>query len=286
MTAYTDEDVGNIVQLEHVNLQVPDQLMATLFYIVGLGLTRDPYLNVGLENMWANIGEQQFHLPTRAPQVIAGHIGLVVPSAEALERRLAHLEERLKNTRFAWAKRADCIEVSCPWGNRFYCYSSEAGGFRDMALGLAYVEFLVAPGTAVAIGGFYEKVLGARFVPQEDRSGMAARVEIGRNQALIFRESKDPLLPYDGHHIAIYVGNFSGPYNFLQQRGLVTEEVRNHQFRFQDVIDVANERRVFQLEHEVRSLRHPMYHRSFINRDSEQTQRSYRRGRDALVPFR
>jgi hypothetical protein len=79
MLDYTEEDVGNIVSLEHVNIQVPDQPMATLFYVVGLGLTRDPYLNVGLGNMWANIGEQQFHLPTRAAQRISGYIDLVLP---------------------------------------------------------------------------------------------------------------------------------------------------------------------------------------------------------------
>ena len=38
------EDLGNIVGLEHVNLQIPDQGLATLFYVGGLGLTRDPYL--------------------------------------------------------------------------------------------------------------------------------------------------------------------------------------------------------------------------------------------------
>src|ERR1043166_9332151 len=84
MNDYADEDVGNIIELEHINVQVPDQLLATLFYIVGLGFTRDPYLNVGLTNMWANAGEQQFHLPTRKAQVINGHIGVVVPDLSAL----------------------------------------------------------------------------------------------------------------------------------------------------------------------------------------------------------
>jgi len=75
MVAYSEEDVGNIVLLEHINVQVPDQSLATLFYIVGMGFTRDPYMNVGLRNMWANVGEQQFHLPTRPPQAIQGRIG-------------------------------------------------------------------------------------------------------------------------------------------------------------------------------------------------------------------
>ena len=82
MIEYSDEDVGNIVLLEHVNVQVPDQALAIAFYIVGLGFTRDPYMNIGLHNMWANVGEQQFHLPVRPTQVIHGHIGLVVPDLD------------------------------------------------------------------------------------------------------------------------------------------------------------------------------------------------------------
>ena len=54
MNEFSAEDVGNIVLLEHVNLQVPDQALATIFYIVGLGLTRDSYFNIGVRNMWAN----------------------------------------------------------------------------------------------------------------------------------------------------------------------------------------------------------------------------------------
>ena len=57
------EDLGNVVELGHVNVTVPDQRLATLFYISGLGLTRDPYLMTGVDNMWANVGRAQFHLP-------------------------------------------------------------------------------------------------------------------------------------------------------------------------------------------------------------------------------
>jgi hypothetical protein len=45
------EDLGNVVGLEHVNVTVPDQQLATLFYNTGLGLTRDPYIMTGLGNM-------------------------------------------------------------------------------------------------------------------------------------------------------------------------------------------------------------------------------------------
>ena len=73
----TTEDLGNLVAMDHLNLTVDDQPQATLFYIMGLGLTRDPYMSVGLENMWVNAGRQQFHLPTRSTtaQVVRGRIG-------------------------------------------------------------------------------------------------------------------------------------------------------------------------------------------------------------------
>src|SRR5215470_18006196 len=100
MTEYSEEDVGNIILLEHVNVQVPDQLLATLFYVVGLGFTRDPYLNFGRTQTWVNVGERQFHVPTRAAQVIQGNIGLVVPDLQAQQGRLAAVEEGLRGTRF------------------------------------------------------------------------------------------------------------------------------------------------------------------------------------------
>ena len=54
------ESLGNSVELQHVNLRVPDQTKATAFYISALGLTRDPYLVTGIDNMWANVGVSQF----------------------------------------------------------------------------------------------------------------------------------------------------------------------------------------------------------------------------------
>lgn len=284
MIDYSDEDVGNIVLLEHVNVQVPDQSVAMMFYIVGMGFTRDPYLNIGLGNMWANVGEQQFHLPTRPAQVIQGHIGIVVPDLEALKQRLASVQEGLAGTRFRWSVEANHIAVSCPWGNRFQCYPA-GPEFGDMALGIPYVEFLVAPGRAAGIARFYDQVMGAPSTTESSEPGTLGRVKIGRNQSLVFRETKEPLLPYDGHHIAIYVANFSRAYVYLKDRGLISEDVRNHQYRFKEIIDPDNGSCVFLLEHEVRSLHHPMFHRFFVNRDPAQTQREYRRERDALIPY-
>lgn len=284
MIDYAEEDVGNIISLEHVNVQISDQALSTLFYVVGMGFTRDPYLNVGLNNMWVNVGEQQFHLPTRSPQVIQGYIGLVVPDLDALAKRLESVAEGLRGTKFSCARENGLLLVTCPWGNRYRCHPTQAE-FGDMTLGMPYVEFAVAPGRIEGIMKFYRTVFGAPASVESDGDGPFARVKIGRHQSLLFRETQETLRPYDGHHIAIYVANFSTPHGFLKSRGLITEDVRNHQFRFKDIVDPEDGSAKFVLEHEVRSLRHPMCHRPFVNRDATQSQGGYRRGWDAFTPF-
>src|SRR4030095_6826457 len=83
------EDLGNSIHLEHVNVQIPDQRLAQLFYVAGLGLTRDPYMMPGDTNRGVNVGRSQFHLPTGKPQVVRGHTGMVIAGREALLARLA-----------------------------------------------------------------------------------------------------------------------------------------------------------------------------------------------------
>ena len=78
------EDVGNVQLLEHVNVTVPDQGLAAMFYVTGLGFTRDPYIDFGTFNMWVNLGDQQFHLPVSKPQVVRGHVGVVVPELDSI----------------------------------------------------------------------------------------------------------------------------------------------------------------------------------------------------------
>jgi hypothetical protein len=273
------EDLGNIVALEHVNVTIPDQRLATLFYVIGMGFTRDPYLNVGDENMWINVGQQQFHLPTRAPQVVRGHVGIVVPDTKALVARLAAVRLKLAETRFGYSEEATCVRVTCPWGNELRCHPPQPR-FGDMTLGIPYVEFSVPRGSAAGIARFYEQAF--RVAPELSAGVRAATtVPVGRDQTLIFRET-DAVPPYDGHHIAIYVADFSGPHRFLDERQLVTEESDAHQYRFRMLADPESGAPLFEIEHEVRSLKHPMWGRAFINRNPEQTQRGYRRGRDAF----
>src|SRR3954451_19547406 len=103
----SSEDLGNSIHLEHVTVQVPDQRLAQLFYAVGLGLTRDPYLMVSDTNMWINVGSSQFHLPSGQPQVLRGHTGLVIQGRDALLNRLAAVSKKLEGTRFSFLEHND-----------------------------------------------------------------------------------------------------------------------------------------------------------------------------------
>ena len=279
----TTQDVGNIVALEHVNVRIPDQQLATLFYVVGLGLTRDPYLMSGLENMWVNIGQQQFHLPTGAPQVLRGDVGLVIPDFDELPARLAMVKGRLETTKFAYSVEDKHIRVVSPWGNVIRCHPSSPA-FGDMTLGMPYVEFAVERGTADGIARFYREGLGAAAAVARNGGATTARVTVGPRQELIFRETSDAIPPYDGHHIQIYITSFSGPHRWLTERGLITEESNWYQYRFQDIVDPDTGRVLFTIEHEVRSLRSPLYLRPLVNRNAAQRQPTYQRGRDAFVP--
>ena len=184
----TRQDLGNIVLLEHVNVTIPDQRLATIFYVSGLGLTRDPYL---------------------------------------------------------------------------------------------IVELNVPRGTAPGIVRFYERFMGAH-ARLEAGTSQAAVVATGAAQHLRFRETDHPQPAYDGHHVQVYVADFSGPHRRLAERGLSTEESSEHQYRFRDIVDPASGGCLFTLEHEVRSFTHPLYARPLVNRNPAQSNREYTRGHDAF----
>jgi hypothetical protein len=273
------EDLGNAIHLEHVNVQIPDQRLAMLFYAAGLGLTRDPYMMVSDTNMWINVGRSQFHLPTGKPQVLRGRTGLVISGREALLDRLASLREKLSGTQFAFSEHNDYVEAMCPWGNRMRCHEPDAARFGRITLGIPYVEFDVPVGTAPGIADFYRHMID---VPAEvtNGDGTVARVPVGRQQYLRFRETDRPLPDFDEHHVQIYVVNFSGPHRRLKERNLVNREDNQYQYRFRDIIDLESGRHLFTIEHEVRSLTHPMCLRPLINRNPAQTNRNYAPGHD------
>ena len=275
----TTQDIGNIVEFGHVNVRVPDQRLATIFYVMGLGLTRDPYLVVGVDNMWVNVGMCQFHLPLGPAQVLRGTTGLVLPDLDALVTRLEAVAPRLEGTRFRFARIGDAVEVTCPWGNRIRCHAPDGARFGRITLGMPYVEIDVACGTSGGIVRFYRDVIGAPGVVE----GTTARISIGLGETLVFRETTAPLAPFDGHHIQIAVADFSGPHGRLLARGLITEESNEAQYRFEKIVDPRDGTELAVIEHEVRSMRHPMFARALVNRNPEQTNSHYAPGREGWV---
>ena len=274
----TTADVGNIINLEHVNVTIPDQPLATFFYVNVMGFTRDPYMDWGPGNVWVNVGRQQFHLPTHKPMVLRGHIGVVVPDLSTLADRLKRAGKKLADTQFSFTEKKHYTEVTCPWGNELRCYAP--GKFGNMQLGIPYVEFTVPPNTAAGITRFYEQFIGCHG----QTKATSCEISVGQGQTLRFKESKKAQAAYDGHHIAIYVSNFSGPHSKLLAAGLITDESDENQYRFQTIIDPKNGKPLFEIEHEVRSLFHPMYERHLINRNAEQSFFTYQRDRDAFTP--
>jgi hypothetical protein len=282
------QTVGNIVHLEHFNVLIPDQRLATLFYVTGLGGTRDPYLFTGLENMWVNFGRTQVHLPSRAvpprAEVLRGTAGFVVPSLEELMKRLEHAGNEMRrvvpeaHTKFSWKKKGSVVEATCPWGNRVRCHEPSPE-FGPIELGMAYVDFDVPQGTADGIARYYKEVM---LAPARAEKGRAT-VGVGRYQKLIFTETSAALPEYDNHHIQIYIADFGSPYRWLKERDLITMETDANEWRFQWIVDPQDGRKLFQIEHEVRSMKHRLFARPLVNRNHGITNMTYEAGSD---PFR
>jgi len=273
------EDLGNSIHLEHVNVQVPDQRLATLFYVSGLGLTRDPYLMTSDDNMWVNVGRSQFHLPSGEAQVLRGHTALVISGRKALLERLASVAKKLEGTKFSFEEHNDYVEAICPWGNRVRCFEPDANRFGRITLGIPHVEFDVPAGSAKGICEFYPKIMGMP-AQLKNGDGTTAEVEVGKDQHLLFRETDRPPAEYDGHHVQIYITNFSGPHRALAERNLIFSEDNPYQYRFRDIVDLKSGKHLFTIEHEVRSATHPMFLRPLINRNPGQTNRTFASGHD------
>ena len=281
------EDLGNIIHLEHVNTCIPDQRLSTLFYVTGLGATRDPYIFTGMENIWLNFGRTQVHMPSRAvppkTERLRGVAGFVVPSLEDLKKRLEYAGKEIKRvipgkeTQFSWKEKDGTIEATDPWGTRVRCHAPSPE-FGPIDLGLAYVDFDVPPGTAEGIARFYNQVMKA---PAQVKKGRTT-VSIGRDQKLHFTETKAPQPEYDGHHVQIYIADFSTPYKWLKARELINMETDAQEWRFQWIVDPDDGRRLFQIEHELRSMKHRLFNRPLINRNQAVTNMTYLPGSDSF----
>ena len=279
-----EQSLGNILHMEHVNLMIPEQASALLFYITGLRSTRDPYLMTGLDNMWVNMGRSQIHLPRRdpSPQVLRGTIGLVVPNLNEVELSLTSIKEQLNGTKFSFERKNKCIEATCPWGNKIKLHEPSPE-FGSMHIGMPYVELSAPIGSAEKIANFYREIMAATTIVGMRNGSHCASITTGISQFIHFIET-DKLQPdYDGHHVAIYIADFAGPYKKLIEYNLISRESDDYEWRFIDIIDLETKAVIFKIEHEVRSATHPLYARPLINRNPAQSNRGYRRGQDGFL---
>ena len=154
--------------------------------------------------------------------------------------------------------------------------------------GISYVEFPCPKNSADKIALFYDSVFDATTsVIEIGPSQKIAIVAIGNvdsngraEQSLLFREPPATTTttttsdkPYDGHHIALYVGetvqDFYQAYKNTETAGVVWINPRFRdkvdslskasdakQFRFKDIIDLETGERIMELEHEIRSIQH------------------------------
>jgi hypothetical protein len=277
------ENLGNVTMLEHVNFEIPNQGLASDFYLQGMGFTRDPYLFPGTNNMWVNVGKSQFHLPSGEPLVLRGHVGIVSPDRQSLLDRLQGVKKQLADTKFKFKEHNDHVAATCPWGNKFRVYEPDEKRFGKVNLGIPYVEFTVPEGTAKGIAKFYRKVLGALTCMEKNGHGKAAHIKVGPSQELVFRETDKALPEFDGHHLQVYVEDFGTPHDKLKKLDLITEESDRCQYRFEDIVDVDTGKVLFTIEHEIRSMTHPLYARRLVNRNPAQTNRNYIMGGDEWV---
>ena len=159
--------------------------------------------------------------------------------------------------------------------------SIQLPGGVTAGLGIEIVDMDVPFGIAEKIGKFYEYYFDAKAeisyvdateFPQQRRRCV---VRVGYNQQIAFTEAIEgvSLEPYDGHHIAVYVNNFVESYYRLSEDELVWNNPRfpqfkydtiddaleHNEFRFLYIVDVDTNEKIFEIEHELRSLSHPSF---------------------------
>ena len=278
------ESLGNILHMEHVNLTIPEQEPAISFYISGLGMTRDPFLMTGVDNMWVNMGRTQLHLPSRDPfpQRFRGTLGIVVPDLNKTEESLGAIENVLGGTKFSFVRKNNCIEATCPWGNQFRIHEP-APEYGTIHLGMPYLDLNAPLGSAEKIAHFYSEIIGAIADVGIRNNATCASISTGNSQSLHFIETDVRQPEYDGHHVAIYITDFVGPYEKLIALDLISQESDEYEWRFIDIVDTDTGELIYKIEHEVRSATHPLYARPLVNRNPAQSNRGYRRGQDRFL---
>lgn len=137
---------------------------------------------------------------------------------------------------------------------------------------------------AEPIAHFYRDVMGVAATVHQESSATVVHVPVGIGQEFIFHKNDRPNADYDGHHVQVYVADFSGPHRELSELSLIREESDQQQYRVENVVDPASgETTLFTIEHEIRSMRHPLFFQLIVNRDAGQSSLNYAPGHDPFL---
>jgi hypothetical protein len=225
-----------------------------------------------VDNMWVNVGHSQFHLITGKPQHLRGRTGLH-PRPRAVQR-LDKMKKPLEGTRLASRRQRQGQPLSrrhLSWGSLIRCHAPEersgpscsacpmsSSTFRPAADGIAASKRGLPRTTKVEIGG---------------GKAHTCRTAAGS----VFRETRRRSRTTTAI-TQVYVADFSGPYKQMLKRKMITQESNQHQYRFLDIYDPKDGKVLFRLEHEIRSMTHPLYARPMINRNPAITNNRYAAG--------
>ena len=262
-------EVGRILHLEHFNFEVPDQDMATVFFMKGLGLTRDPYRRTDETNMGVNIGRQQLHLPVRGEGTphFDGVVGLVVPDLDQVEARLKVLQSHgaFTDTPFALVREESAALITSPYGIRIRLHN--AGSIPSLLpLGLAYVDYDTPEGSAEGIAAFYSEILGSPAHVVSYLGARTAEITMGPHQTVRFIERGPGPFDHTRVHIAVYVSHYHKTRKALAAMGIEVGEERNGTFFWNRILDPGTGKIILAVGHETRSVYHPDFMRPLINR--------------------
>lgn len=262
-------EVGGILHLDHVNFQVSDHDLATVFFINGLGLTRDPYRRVDETNMGVNVGLQQFHLPRRGPTPpLPGMIGMVVPDLAAIRARLNRLEKlgKFDGTKYAGSFGETIADITSPFGGvRLRLHAAGTLPFLR-PLGIAYVDISVPPDTATSIAAFYREIFRAVTKVETVEGVTTALINAGPYQSIRFVEKE--LDGYDTHnfHLSFHATNYNEVRERIAASGALLGDGKGQVFFFDRIFNPDNGDTVFPLVNEVRSVYHQDFMRPLVNR--------------------
>lgn len=214
----------------------------------------------------------------------------------AAAKRVEGLMGKADYAKVATSGSGDGMTVTGPWGNRFslrvaneeqkVAYGESYGVLpnmrppeppkpgkapkvaspRPVCLGLGDIYIEVPTGCAAKIARFYRELF--HFDTQENSPGNWSVVggPNGNCQALRFQDVADAK-PWGGEHLAVYIGDYEGTFQRVEEKGLVwqnprfikvdnvrtLEEARkSQQFRIKDITDLDTGEVIFELEHEVR----------------------------------